>query len=134
MTIFIAAVASFIFGFLWYGPLFGKYWVGLMKMTPEDIEKGRKEMGGFAGMARPMAISFVCSLITAKVLKYILPMSAVMSFGGFFHLILIIWVGFLLPINMNGYLWERKSIKLVLFNSVYSILSFLLVSAIIYYK
>jgi len=132
-TIIIAAFASFIFGFLWYGPVFGKYWVKLMEMSPEDIAKGREKMRGFGSMARPMLISFVCSVITAKVVKYILPFSAVMSFGGFFHLILIIWFGFLLPINMNGYLWEGKSLKLVLFNCVYSILSFLLVSSIIYY-
>ncbi len=132
-TIIIAAIASFVFGFLWYGPLFGKQWMSLMKMTPEDIAKGREQMGGFAGMARPMAISFICSLITAWVVKYLLPLSAAVSFGGFFHVILLVWLGFLLPLNMNGYLWERKSLKLTLFNCAYSILSFLLVSAIVYY-
>ncbi len=30
LAILLAVVASFIFGAIWYGPLFGKTWAGLM--------------------------------------------------------------------------------------------------------
>jgi len=38
IPILIATIASFIFGFLWYGPLFGKQWMNLMGFTKKSIK------------------------------------------------------------------------------------------------
>jgi len=34
LAVFIATIASFVFGWLWYGPLFGKAWMRMMGYTP----------------------------------------------------------------------------------------------------
>ena len=34
----LAVVVSFAFGFLWYGPLFGKTWVQLMGIKKEECK------------------------------------------------------------------------------------------------
>lgn len=131
MTIIIGAVVLFVFGFLWYGPLFGKQWMAMMKFTPEEIEKGKAM--GLSGMKKQMFISLVFALITTYILSYLVPALLPVSFSDFLKTVLVIWLGFIGPVHINTYLWEGKSFKLVLFNSVYSILSFSIVSYIIYY-
>lgn len=36
-AVIAAVVVSFLFGWLWYGPLFGKKWMGLMNL-PADFK------------------------------------------------------------------------------------------------
>ena len=127
-TIIVAAVVWFLFGFLWYGPLFGKQWMKMMGITAEQMAEGKKK-----SMALPMLIALIMSVVSASVVSYLVPQLLALSFGEFLKIILIIWAGFVLPLQVNDYLWERKSFKLVLFNMVESILAYILLSAIIYY-
>ena len=41
LAVLVAVVASFFFGWLWYGPLFGKKWASLMKF-PTDMKPDPK--------------------------------------------------------------------------------------------
>ena len=56
-----AVVASFLFGWLWYGPLFGKKWASLMKM-PTNCRPDPKVM------LRSMGLTLVGTFLTAYVL------------------------------------------------------------------
>lgn len=131
VEILVGAIVLFLFGFLWYGPVFGRYWVKMIGMTQEQIDEGMKK--GMKSMIPQMIVAFVISLITTSVVYYLLPQLLVLSFGEFLRNIFIIWLGFVLPLHANGYLWEKKSLKLTLFNVAESILSFILLAAIIYY-
>ncbi len=128
LSIIVTAVALFAFGALWYTVLFGKLWVKLMDFSPEQMAKGKSE-----GMAKPMVINFVLNLITAKVVYFLFPVLLAVSFGEFLMTVLVIWLGFSFPIYANQALWEKKSWKVVLLNSVQGILYFTLASAIIFY-
>ena len=127
-TIIIGAVVNFIFGFLWYGPVFGKQWMKLSGITPEQMEGGKKE-----GMMGKMIISAILSLVTASVVSWLLPVLVPASFSSFLKYILILWLGFIFPIQMRGNLWEKKSLNLVLFYAVETVLGLTLLSAIIYF-
>ncbi len=59
LAVVVAAVASFILGMIWHGPLFGKAWATARGVTPEQMEAGKKEMPRF------MVIVFVSLLVTA---------------------------------------------------------------------
>ncbi len=131
MSILIGAIAIFIFGFLWYGPLFGKQWMKMMKFTHDDIEKG-KQMG-FSGMLKPMVINLVFNLVTAWAVTYLIPQLGPTTFGEFFHSMFIIWAGFIIPPHLTTYLWEKKPLNLLFFNLTYSLISLLILSAIIYH-
>lgn len=39
LAIVVATVAAMAFGYLWYGPLFGKKWMKLAKLTKKDIDE-----------------------------------------------------------------------------------------------
>ena len=132
ITIIIGAVATFVFGYLWYGPVFGKQWMKLMNMTSEGMERAKQ-----GGMAGKMTVMGVTTIITAWAVYYILPHTlpnpVPLSFGQFFKFIFVIWLGFGFPVQLGAYLWEGKSWKLVAFNAAESVLSFLILSAIIFF-
>ncbi len=59
LAVVVAAAVSFVLGMIWHGPLFGKTWAAARGITPEQMEKGRKEMPRF------MALIAVSLLVTA---------------------------------------------------------------------
>jgi hypothetical protein len=62
LAVVLAAMASFIFGGLWYGMLSAR-WMAAAKIRPEDIEAGK---GGVT--VAPYVIAFVAQLVMAYVL------------------------------------------------------------------
>jgi hypothetical protein len=126
LTIVLAGLAGFVFGFLWYGPVFGKTWMRLSNISPDSA-------GSMKGMAGSIVIAVVVSLISAYVVSALQPALLPLSYGEFMKWITYIWLGFNLPIQMNGYLWEKKSWQLTCFNSAASLLTFWVISAVVYF-
>lgn len=127
-SILVGAVVMFVFGAVWFTFLFGKMWAKLMDFNPAGDEKA-KEMG----MAGPMVLNFVTNLISASVVYYLFPQLLSLSFFDFLWGVLIVWFGFSFTIYANAAIWERKSWKLVMLNSAHGIISFGLLSSVIYY-
>jgi hypothetical protein len=129
-AIVVAAIANFIFGALWYMPLFGKAWAAEMKM-PMD---GNKPPAGV--LIKGMVLMLVGNLLTAHVLAHnsaawmgVMPDATVIQFGflgGFFT-----WLGFFLPQDLSRLAWENKSGKLFLINTVYHFLALQIVAMIL---
>ena len=65
-AIVLAAIVSFMFGWLWYGVLFPKQWMAAVGKTEEDL----KAQGGPSPL--PFAIAFVAQLVMAWVLAGII--------------------------------------------------------------
>lgn len=129
LQIIVGAVATFIFGMLWYGPLFGRHWMKMMKVSHDsEIMETKKR-----GMAGQIIVLFIFLLITAKVVSWLVPALLPLSYYSFLRSVLKIWLGFTFPVMLGAWLWDRKPFKLVLFNAVQAIISFGILSAIIYY-
>ena len=65
LAVVVAAIAPMIIGFLWYGPLFGKYWMGLIGRTEEDLRGGAS-----TGYVVAIVASLVTSLAIAVLLEF----------------------------------------------------------------
>ena len=128
ISILLGALVVFIFGFLWYGHVFSMQWIKLMKFSPEQIAESKK-----GSMAQKAVVMAVLNIVTASVVYFLLPQLLSLSYSEFMKSILMIWFGFAFPLQMGGYLWEGKSLKLVAFNTVANVISFSLLSAVIYY-
>lgn len=113
-----AMVASFVFGYLWYGPLFGKVWAQLI-----GIKKGESKPKPWA-----MPLTFLGIVLTTFVLAYILYIyKPYCSFGAAFF----VWLGFYLPLQLGGVTWEGKPWKLLALNTTYNFLNLQLIAAIL---
>jgi hypothetical protein len=102
--ILITAVLSFVLGWAWYSPvLFGKPWTRLMKFTPEHMEAAKKK-----GMAKPIIISFISSLVTVSVFFSLADTLVALSLSGLLMLAVLIWLAFEVPFFLNAALWEGR--------------------------
>jgi hypothetical protein len=124
-SILTAAIAAFVFGGFWYGPLFGKYWAGLMNLKMD--QKPSKEF-----MRKALGLQMVGQLLTAYVLAHTTQIWRPSVWGlsgdapgylygfmaGFFT-----WLGFYIPQQFGKVTWEGRPWKLFVLNSAYEFLS-----------
>ena len=130
-----AVVASFIFGWLWYGPLFGKKWAGLMNM-PMDQKPDPKVM------MRGMGLMVLGTFLTTWVLLHAsdvwrpsvwatgtdAPAYHYGFFSGFFT-----WLGFYVPMLLGAVAWEGRSWSLFGLNGAYHFFNLQLIAMILAY-
>ncbi len=128
LAVGVGAVVSFVFGAMWYGPLFSKTWVRLSGFTPEQVEEGRKQ-----SMAKSYVLTFVGCLLISSMLWHIIVLAEGFSgesgltigvLAGFWS-----WLGFVVPITLGSVLWEGRSWSLWLFNNAYHLLNFAIIGA-----
>ncbi len=133
LAIFLSMVAAFVFGFFWYGPLFGKPWAKIMGLKMDCKPEGKV-------MARAFGLQIVGLFLTTFVLAHTCQIwrpsvwgvgqddsNAIYGFfGGFFT-----WVGFYVPIQFGKISWENRPWKLFLINSTYDFLNLQLISQIL---
>lgn len=131
VAVVIATIANFIFGFLWYTPLFGKAWAKELNMNVNGTPaKGE--------IARGLVFSLLGNFLLAFVLAHNnaawgfvpemkgAPATSVIGNSAFFT-----WLGFYLPVDLNRVSWERASWKLFAINTVYHFLSLVIAAAIL---
>lgn len=134
LAIGIAVVAHFVFGFIWYTPLFGKVWAKEMGFSTDmEVPKGM--------MVKNMIINLIGNFLMAWVLahniaawdpktwgvdaQFVPPaMSATMS-------ALFTWLGFFVPQDLSTVTWGMKSWKLFFINTGYHLLSLMITAYIL---
>lgn len=117
VAILVAAFAAFAFGFLVHGPVFGKVWLSLMKVTPEEMELGKKEMQ--KKMPLYMAVALLQQVVVAGVLAHFASWIGASTVADAFLLACWAWFGFVATTLLNGVLWEKRSLPLYGFNVAY---------------
>ena len=130
VAVAVAGVAYFIIGALWYSVLFGKLWIKLMDVNPEDLTPpGSKMIYVVSG-------SFLTAYIMAHFVEYgysymkvIIPDLTPLMGGiqtGFWA-----WLGFVAMVGIHQVVYESKPFKLYLLNMGYYFVSFLAMGGII---
>ena len=99
LSVVVAAVAAFVIGWIWYGPLFGKLWAK---------EKGM-DMAG-AGMGYGSLVGeYIAQLVTAYVLAHFIVLLGVMELSAALQLAFWTWLGFYATMLVGPVLWEKGS-------------------------
>jgi hypothetical protein len=101
-SVIVSAIASMAIGSLWYGPLFGKYF---MKETGMDAWSKEKQ----ASTKKTMWMSYIGQLIASLVMFYVLA-GIVAGFGhttvaGGLLTGIIVWFGIVVPVKLGDILW-----------------------------
>ncbi len=127
LAVVVAAILHMALGFLWYGPLFGKMWMGMMGFTQKTIEEAKTK----GGMGKNYAIALLGAFVTNWVLAYVVGFSGAATIlegmqAGFW-----VWLGFMATTTLSGVLWEGKSWKLYLLNNGHLLIGLLLSGAIL---
>ena len=123
LAIGLAVVASFIFGYLWYGPLFGKTWAGLMGFKMDESKCGKPPVSA-------LLLTLLGTAFTTFAMAYILGIyKPCCNFGA----ALLIWLGFYVPLLFGTVAWEGKPWKLFALNAAFYLLNLQLIAAILTY-
>lgn len=127
LAILVATLSTFVVGWLWYGPLFGKAWMSAVGVTEEDLEKGN--------MGKIFGLSFIFEFIMAFNLAMFLTGSPEAAeqmtpgMGAFYGFLTGFgWIFFALAVNS---LYEDKSWKYIFINGGYWTVSFTVMGLII---
>ncbi len=105
-AILLGSVLSMVVGSIWYGPLFGKMWINIIGLNPEDQEK-RKEMQKGAG--KLYLIQFILTLFQVLVLAHLIA-DTTRAVG--IERALWIWAAFIVPTLAAGAMWNMDSAKI----------------------
>ncbi len=124
-AVLIAAIVNIVVGSLWYGPLFGKMWKGLMGFTDESMKSMK------LSAAHAMVGGLITALVMAYVLNHFAVLTGVVGLDGAWQLAFWIWLGFMMTVSAGSFLWEGKPLKLFLLNAGQQLVSIFLMAVVL---
>lgn len=125
LAVLAAAVAHFLLGWLWYGPLFGKSWMAMMGITPESMKS--MKMSAITAMIG----GFITSFVTVYVLANFVALLGIMEAMEAMLLAFWVWLGFYATTLAGAVLWENKPVKLYVLNASYYLVGLTIAAAIL---
>jgi hypothetical protein len=127
IAVIVATLSTFLVGWLWYGPLFGKAWMNAVGLSEEELQQ--------SNMAKIFSLAFIFELIMAFNLAMFLtgsPEAAAQidaGMGAFYGFLTGFgWIFFALAVNS---LYEHKSWKYIFINGGYWSVAFTVMGLII---
>jgi len=122
-AVFIAAIAYWLLGAVWYGVLFSKPWMALEKMTIEQAQSMNPVL--------PYVITFVLNLLIAYALAQICIWRNANTTGRGASVGVLLWIGFVGPITFTTYMYEMRPKELFAINEFYPLAGLCLMGAIL---
>jgi hypothetical protein len=122
-AVFIAALAYWLLGAVWYGVLFGARWTVLEKVSVEQA----KSMNPVV----PYVVSFVLNILIAYSLAQICIWRNANTIGRSASVGVLLWIGFVGPITFTTYMYEMRPTELFAINQFYPLAGMVLMGAII---
>lgn len=123
LAVVLAALAGFVVGGIWYGPVMGKRWMGAVGLSEEQIRGG--SMGLIYGGA--FAFSLLASWTLAHTFATYaqdlsIPVKVMTAFG--------VALGFIVPAIGTNYLFSQKSKALFFIDAGYWLLFYIAMGAV----
>ncbi len=122
-AVFIAALAYWLLGAVWYGVLFSKPWMALENITMEQAKSMNPVL--------PYVITFVLNLLIAYSLAQICIWRNANTAGRGASVGVLLWIGFIGPITYTTYMYEMRPKELFAINQFYPLAGLVLMGAII---
>lgn len=120
LSLIIAIVAGFVFGSIWYGPLFGKAWATLMGFDTTCKDKKPP--------VQSLLLTLLGTALSTIALAYIFNhYKPSCTYGAAF----VIWIGFYIPLLLSPIAWEGKSWKVFIIHAGFYLLNLQLITAIL---
>ena len=131
LAILVSVVATFVLGFIWYTPLFGKRWA---KENNFDITRKPTSAELGKGMTFMVIGNFFLAYVFAHNIaawSYVPGMSENPPMANILSAAIFTWLGFYVPVDLGTVAWERKSWTLFFINTGYHLATLLLAATIL---
>lgn len=122
VAVIIGALAGFLVGGIWYGPIMGKKWMGAVGLSEEEIQEGNMKLI-FGG-------AFIFSLIASWTMAHTFA-----TYDGLSAQVKILTafgvaIGFIIPAIGTNYLFSQKSKTLFFIDAAYWILFYIAMGSV----
>lgn len=107
-AVVVGALLSMAIGALWYGPLFGKKWMQIVGVNPDDLEARKKMQKNAMSL---YLVQFVLTLFQVLVLAHLIADTT--RVGGL-ERALWIWGAFAIPTLAGAVMWTNEQGKMKL--------------------
>lgn len=126
LPVIAAGFAAVLFAWVWYAPfVFGGVWMRSIGMTPEMVERGKRQMH-----VRSL-VALLASMLTAWVMSYVGQLLGVYDWFGAIELGFWCWIGFAATPMLGMVLWEQRPIRYYVIVAGYWLLAFILMALIL---
>jgi len=126
VAVLAAALSSMVVGFLWYSPLlFAKPWMKLSGLDEKSMNAAKKNM------PITYTASFLTSLVMAYTIAVLINSMLIATLAEGLILGGLVWLGFVATTMVTGVLFQRVVWKLFFINSMYQLVSVLVMSTIL---
>jgi hypothetical protein len=122
-AVFVAAVAYWVLGAVWYGVVFGARWMVLENMSMEQAKSMNPVL--------PYVVSFILNILIAYSLAQICIWRNANTVGRGASVGVLLWIGFIGPITYTTYMYEMRPKELFAINEFYPLAGMVLMGAII---
>ncbi len=123
LAVFVAAIAYWILGALWYGVAFSKPWMALEHMSAEQAQSMNPVL--------PYIITFLLNLVIAAAIGLICVWRNANTFGRGASVGVLLWIGIVGPVTFTTYMYEMRPWQLFAINEFYPLFGFVLMGAIL---
>jgi Protein of unknown function (DUF1761) len=123
LAVIVAAIAYWVLGGVWYGALFSKPWMALEHMTEEQAKSMNPVL--------PFVITFILNLLIAYALAQICIWRNANTVGRGASVGVLLWIGFVGPINYTTYMYEMRPKELFAINEFFPLAGLVLMGAIL---
>jgi hypothetical protein len=122
-AVFVAAIAYWLLGAVWYGAIFSKPWMDLEHMTMEQARAMNPVL--------PYVITFLLNLLIAYSLEQICIWRNANTVGRGTSVGVLLWIGFVGPVTFTTFMYEMRPWQLFAINEFYPLFGFALMGAIL---
>ena len=125
LAVIAAAFLAFGFGSLWYGVVMARPWMAAQGFTREELEADPQSMG------KTFGLTFLVYLFLALVMAMLVDLTKPVDINQGLWLGLMVWFGFMVPVNLTSVLYARKGLSLFVIDAVYQMIVALMVAAVV---
>lgn len=127
LAVLAATASNMVLGGLWYGPILGKRWMKAMGMDPNMTMSPEKKKEGNKAMMLMVPLAFISSYVLAHFIDYTASVTWMDGAQCGFWL----WLGFQMPLLLQGKIFENKKMELIYINGAYQLAAILIQGAIL---
>lgn len=122
-AVFVAAIAYWILGAVWYAVLFSKPWMALEHMTEEQARAMNPVL--------PYVITLALNILIAYSIAQICIWRNANTVGRGASVGVLLWIGFVGPISYTTYMYELRPVQLFAINQFYPLFGLVLMGSIL---
>ena len=122
IAVVVGALAGFMVGGIWYGPIMGKKWMGAVGLSEEQIRQGNMLAIYGGAFAFSLLASWTMAHIFATYDDLSTAVKILTAFG--------VAIGFIIPAIGTNYLFSQKSKTLFFIDASYWILFYIAMGAV----